>query len=226
MSDEDKKKRQELYAQTRQDLLMRLLSNSEKYDGAILTLSLGALGVSITYIKDIVPANSADHIVCLITSWIFFGAAVIATMISFHTSQWGIRTQLKYAEEYYLNRKDEFLKRRNIFAIATTALNTLSAVLFVIAIGLTIYFVSSNLINSQKKEIFMTERKNIQEGAEIPSMQKAPVTKGAEIPSMQAVEPNGGIPLGQTIPAMQPATDNTSAPGTSGNNSASQKSTE
>ena len=53
MSNEDKK-REELYAQTRQDLLMRLLSNSEKYDGAILTLSLGALGVSIAYIKDVV----------------------------------------------------------------------------------------------------------------------------------------------------------------------------
>ena len=137
---------QDIYARTRQDLLARLLSNSEKYDGAILALSMGALGVSTTYIKDIVPVEEALHITCLVFSWIFFGLAIIFTVISFQTSQKGIQTQLEYAEEYYLNKKDEYLKKKNTGAIWTNRLNIASGIFFVIAIVLTIYFVSVNII--------------------------------------------------------------------------------
>ena len=71
----------------------------------------------------------------------------------------------------------------------------------------------------------MTEEKIDMGGANIPKMQKVPITKGAEIPAMQAVEPNNGIPLGQTIPAMQPVTSATApATSTQGNSEASKQS--
>ena len=37
--DQNQEERKKVYASTRQDLLSRNLSNSEKYDGAVLTLS-------------------------------------------------------------------------------------------------------------------------------------------------------------------------------------------
>ncbi len=43
--------RKKLYARTRDDLPARNLSNSEKYDNAILTLSTGLLGLSPAFIK-------------------------------------------------------------------------------------------------------------------------------------------------------------------------------
>ena len=43
----------------------RNLSNSEKYDNAILTLSTGILAISLAFIKDIVPLNKALYVFLL-----------------------------------------------------------------------------------------------------------------------------------------------------------------
>jgi small-conductance mechanosensitive channel len=145
MSDEDLRHRQEVYAETRRDLLDRQLSNSEKFDNAILTLSTGALAISLAFIKDIVPLKIAQNIWLLRASWWLFGFSIISTLVSFAASQCGISRQLKYAEEYYLNKKDEYLKKRNYPAILTDCLNYSSGILFIAAIIFTIMFVSSNL---------------------------------------------------------------------------------
>lgn len=145
MSDDDQKHRREVYANTRKDLLGRQLSNSEKFDNAILTLSTGALGISLAFIKDIVPLKIAQNLWLLKASWWLFGLSIISTLASFVASQRGISRQLKYAEEYYLNKRDEYLKKRNYPAILTDFLNYSSGTLFIAAILITIFFVISNL---------------------------------------------------------------------------------
>lgn len=145
MSDEERKKREELYAETRKDLLTRQLSNSERFDGAILTLSTAALGLSLAFIKDVVSFEKAQVTEWLIVSWWLFGCAIVSTLLSFIASQLGIRKQLRYAEKYYLNEKIEYLNKRNIPARATDFLNYASAILFVVALVCTIIFVSENL---------------------------------------------------------------------------------
>jgi hypothetical protein len=110
-----------------------------------LTLSTGALGISLAFIKDIVPLKIAQNLWLLKTSWWLFGLSIISTLASFVASQCGISRQLKYAEEYYLNKKDEYLKKRNYPAILTDFLNYSSGTLFIAAIIVTIFFVSSNL---------------------------------------------------------------------------------
>jgi len=137
--------RLDLYANTRKDLLARQLSNSEKFDGAILTLSTTALGVSLAFIKDIVPIHNASCIACLVASWWLFGSAVVSTLLSFVASQFGVRVQLTHAEKYYLEGKDEYLQKRNIPAIATECFNYLSGILFISALVTTIAFVTQNL---------------------------------------------------------------------------------
>jgi len=145
MSDDDQKHRREVYANTRKDLLGRQLSNSEKFDNAILTLSTGALGISLAFIKDIVPLKIAQNLWLLKASWWLFGLSIISTLASFVASQRGISRQLKYAEEYYLNKKDDYLRKRNYPAILTDFLNYSSGILFIAAIIFTIFFVISNL---------------------------------------------------------------------------------
>jgi hypothetical protein len=145
MSDDDQKHRLEVYANTRRDLLERQLSNSEKFDNAILTLSTGALAISLAFIKDIVPPKLAQNLWLLRASWWLFGFSIISTLASFVASQLGISRQLKYAEEYYLNEKEEYLKKGNYPAILTDFLNYSSGILFIAAIIVTIFFVSSNL---------------------------------------------------------------------------------
>lgn len=142
---DDDKERQALYAKTREDLLARNLSNSEKFDAAILTLSMAALGVSLTLIRGGMSLEKAHHGSCLVVSWWCFGLAIISTMLSFFASQSAIKEQLDYAEKYYLQRKLEYLDKTSVFHVLTDSLNCISGILFIAAIMLTIVFVSANL---------------------------------------------------------------------------------
>ncbi|QQG66071.1 hypothetical protein [Desulfobulbus oligotrophicus] len=142
---DDMEERKTIYGNTRQDLLTRNLSNSEKYDNAILTLSTGILAISLAFIKDIVPLNKVSYIYLLITSWISFGLAIVSTLVSFRLSQLAINRQLKYAEKYYLDKEDEYLKKENRLAKYTEYLNYTSGIFFVAGIVTTILFVSINI---------------------------------------------------------------------------------
>lgn len=137
--------REELYNETRRDLLSRQLSNSERFDGAILTLSTAYLGVSTTFLKSVVPVDSAVGLPWLITSWCMFAGAIISTLVSFVTSQAGIDRQLHLAKEYYLDGQDEALTKENKPAKCTLWLNGLSAVVFAMALLTSIIFVTRNL---------------------------------------------------------------------------------
>jgi uncharacterized membrane protein YgcG len=192
---EEDQYRRDVYKSTRDDLLGRQLSNSEKFDNAVLTLSTGALGLSLAFIKDIVPVKMAIYLWVLKTSWCFFGLSIVLTLLSFFVSQFAINKQLEYAEEYYLNKKEEYLKRKNHFAIMTNYINYSSCLLFVAAIVFTVIFVSSNIGGQD-----MTETKNIR------------VTGGATIPSMQQVQNGKTVERGATIPSMQPVTQNQQSP--------------
>lgn len=137
--------RKKLYARTRDDLLARNLSNSEKYDNAILTLSTGLLGLSLAFIKDIVPLAQSRCVFLLIMSWCAFGASIVSTLVSFALSQRGIERQLEYAGKYYLEELEEFLDKKNRPKQWTDFVNYLSGILFIVGIITTILFVSLNI---------------------------------------------------------------------------------
>jgi len=200
----DQEARVQLYTQTREDLLKRMLSNSENFDRAVLTLSSAALGLSVTFIKNIVDLSTAIYVPLLAVSWVMFVSAIIVTLVSFHISQWAIRVQLNHAEEYYIHRKDEFLTKINVPNTINEWSGYLSAVVFILAIICFVLFVSLNLnhkegnMSDQKRE---TNVKKLQEGATVPGLQAVPggvmkVEGGAAVPSMQAgptaPKPRGG----------------------------------
>ena len=144
---DDKNRRKQLYTETRRDLLARQMSNSEKFDGAVLTLSTAALGFTLTFVKGVAKASekNADHIFWndfLVGLWVLFGAAIMATMFSFICSQRAIKRQLTYAEEYYLNDKPEYLKKRNVPAFVTEILNYCAAGCFAVGMLGTVFFVA------------------------------------------------------------------------------------
>jgi len=79
----DFQNRQELYKNTREDLLKRQLSNSERLDNAILTLSTGMLALSFAFIKDIIPIKIAVYPWLIKTSWWLLGLSIVLTLLSF-----------------------------------------------------------------------------------------------------------------------------------------------
>jgi hypothetical protein len=170
-TDNNTQERHDLYKNTRDDLLKRQLSNSERLDGAILTLSTGTLGLSLAFIKDIVPISSAVCLLVLKASWWAFGCSIVLTLLSFVASQLAIKKQLIYAKKYYLDKKDKYLTRTNDLARLTDILNYSSCAVFICAIVFTIVFVSSNIGGEG-----MTAKKSAGSesgrGQAIPTMQK------------------------------------------------------
>ena len=137
--------RQRLLLETRADLLKRQLSNAENYDKAVLTLSTAALGFSVGFLKDFVSIASAKLSCTLYWSWIVLIGAIIATIVSFITSQRGLVKQLAQAEEYYLGSVGGDLPPRPLSARLTDCLNYTSGLLFIVGIVLTTIFAGANI---------------------------------------------------------------------------------
>jgi len=141
-------------------------------------------------------------------------------LVSFAVSQRAINRQLKYAEQYYLKRKEEYFDKPNTPAVLTEFINYISGGLFIVGIIVTVYFVSTNIKggNAMPSET----KKPIFEGAAIPSFQKLSISAernnatqmskraqdAATIPRLQRHE-TATEKKGAPIPAMQPATTTT-----------------
>ncbi len=199
--------RKRLYAETRTDLLKRQLSNAENYDKAILSLATATLGFSLILLKDVVATADAKSLWVLKTSWFLLFMAIIATLCSFMSSQVGISVQLRYAEKYYLQCKEEYLKKKNWPASITNYLNTAAGGFFVAATAATICFFSTNMSgDSPMTKGGMSSRSPLREGAPIPSMQAVPADRegrGAPIPAMQPAPQSQGVTQSQPAPQSQ-----------------------
>lgn len=194
--------RLKLYAETRADLLKRQLSNSENADRAILSVSTAALGFSLAFLKDIVPLSEACFPALPYLSWGLFSLAIIATLVSFFTSQKAIDEQLELAHRYYVERDDSAASIRPKQAKVTDILNKSGAILLAIGLVTTCIFVGINLWKGNT----MSSKKTIIKGASVPYIQLIPQggelqKKGATIPSLQTVptNPQGGAP----VPSLQ-----------------------
>lgn len=142
---EELPERQRLYQETRKDLLARQMQNSINYDKAILSLSTGALALSVAFINKVVQLATAEWRLLLLASWWLFVAALLSTLISFITSQKGIDLQLAYAEKGYMEFQDEYLRKTNHWAKWTVGLTYISGSLFVAAMIAMIVFISMNV---------------------------------------------------------------------------------
>ena len=135
----------ETYRHFCEEINKRMLSNSEAFDKAILSLSSAGLGLSLTFFKFVVPANQAVSIVNLKIGWYLFLGAIISTLVSFVASQQSQRTEIEHAEKYYLEDLEEYSNKNNPAANLTEVLNVLSGFLFIIALINIVTFVTKNI---------------------------------------------------------------------------------
>ncbi len=171
-----------LFYDLKQELFKRELSNSENFDKAILAYSSGGLGLSISFIKDVVPLSTADHLWSLYLSWLLFVLAIITVIVSFICSQCGIKKQLTLAERYYLEDDDKAFKEDNRWIACTEWLNIASGTAFILAVIITAGFVWLNT----ERMVTMKKCEELQNGLPIPSMQqKMPLERGAPVPAIQ-----------------------------------------
>jgi hypothetical protein len=180
--------RQKMYDEFRDELDKRELSNSEGFDKAILSLSSAGLAISLTFIKTIVPINEAIYVGWLYLSWIFFGVAIISTLLSFMFSNQGLKKQLELAEQYYLENQEDAFNKPHWFSKATDISNLLSGVVFIFAFSSVIIFSIANFNNknttSEVYEMSDNKKSLATNGQSIPQMTKVYATDGAPVPKM------------------------------------------
>lgn len=93
MDEERAKERREQLYKAWDEVNNRQLSNSQIFGKSILSLSSAGLGLSLAFIKNIVPQNQVNDVHFLHWSWTAFIIAIAATLFSFFTSQRGLKNQ-------------------------------------------------------------------------------------------------------------------------------------
>jgi hypothetical protein len=75
--------------------------NVEPYDKAILTLSSGALALSLTFIKDLVPPEIAQENWILYLAWVLFVLSLSTNIIGFIYTLRSFVPQRRFVEDVY-----------------------------------------------------------------------------------------------------------------------------
>jgi hypothetical protein len=167
----------------------------QEFDKAILTLSAGALGLSLSFIKDIVPLRQAVSLPLLYWSWYLFGCSVLLTLISFIASQKAFKHAQRTAYRYYILQEHQVFEQKSVPGLMTRYLTYAAGGCFVLALMLTLGFTTKNL-NNASAILQLNQPVN---GGRMPE-QPAPHVGTVQEPLQKGVEPAGLI----RVPAPQP----------------------
>ena len=158
-ADEAEKRRHELYDAYRKDVVASISSSSDDFDKSVLTYASAGLGLSIAFVKDIVPLKSAILPQLLYASWIAFCVAIVFTTVSFLVSMKAHMRSLEHAGKYYLDDLPEYLDKPNPFDAFNTVLVRVAGAAFILAVVLTVIFATINLgqpLNQNPSTITLT----------------------------------------------------------------------
>jgi hypothetical protein len=163
LSDEERKELRKEFFEQRNLFVDLQQKSSQSFDGMIATLSGGALGLSLTFIRQIVPVAMPGTIVFLALAWLFLTLSLLAILLSHFTSQLGMMKACTELEQAYLGSTPQaqqphphFLKRAHarvegrLFDFfghrKTTHFLNIAAIIFCVAgIGLLMWFVVLNM---------------------------------------------------------------------------------
>lgn len=145
----------------------------EQYDKTVLMLSGGALGVSFTFLKDVVSIDKAVSIGYVIIAWGCWGVSCACVLYSFYTSRKAMRKAIQDLENN--------VKSKNNPNTLTNILNFLAGLLFLVGLASMITFAYFN-IGDKRMEIIKLE-----EGQLVPQ-------KPIEAPAQQSDERGMPVP--------------------------------
>lgn len=129
---------------------------ARQFDRAVLTLASAALGLSITFLKDIVPHPIPTTIYWLVSAWVLLTASILSTLTSFQLSQSALRRAREIWDSKYEDQENCLDDDSNRLSGWVIGLNWTSLVLFVAGVLIFVAFVSLNIWDEK-----MVENKNI-----------------------------------------------------------------
>lgn len=115
----------------------------EDYDKALLTLSSGALALSIAFVKDFVGDGILTALWLLTIAWAAWSFSIVITLVSFRLSQGALTTAIDAVDA------SEDQSRREVTKLAgqVEKANLASGILFVVGVVLLVVFATLNISN-------------------------------------------------------------------------------
>jgi hypothetical protein len=161
--------------------------SQEDFDKAVLTLSGGALGISFTFLKDIVGANPISEPAFLIWAWRLWAGSILCVLFSYFLSHLSLRKAIAQVDGDTIYSQ----KPGGVWATWTACLNISGAVLFVLGVFTLTYFASINVINKGA----MNDRQKATTPATTASCPaaEAPASAASIANTRQEGRTNGGI---------------------------------
>lgn len=195
---EDTLRRQKQFDDYWTEQQTRERANSDKYDNTILAYSTGALGLSITFIKDLVPLATAHHLWAIKVSWLLFAVSLLLMLASFPIAAESNRQSIEFAHAYFIKGDETCFNKQGWAAKILGWINPLAGVAFFAAAMFTVVFVWANI--HEKEQVIMSEKQTP------PTTKPSLLREGVGSASMQQVH------KGTQSAAMAPAPAPTPAP--------------
>jgi hypothetical protein len=144
-SGELKEERKRLYEQQIEVARDNQNKMSDEFDKNLLALSSGALGVSLAFIKDIVPLKDAGFRCALYLSWVSFTLCILVTLMSFRFSMHANAVYMEYLYKYYIEDRSEYFNKQSPWSIANSVCAILGSIFFLAGLTATLIFAIANL---------------------------------------------------------------------------------
>ena len=132
-----------------------LLSGAQQHDKAVLTLAAGALGLSISFVRNIAPNPSDGTLWMLAVSWLLFLLAITSTLASFQTSIHAFRRHDKILDLIHGGKDKAEGPAKNSWITATLVLNLVSPACFIFG---AMFLATFSYTNLGKQEILMSSQ--------------------------------------------------------------------
>lgn len=124
---EFRREKYKVYLEERKSLITGEIEGYKSLDKAILTLSAGSFGITISIFKDILWSLKDPAFYMLISAWTAFLVSIMSTLISLVLSQYAFGRQKDILEEWYVNSTNG----KNIYNSLVRVLNLISVVIFI-----------------------------------------------------------------------------------------------
>ncbi len=125
----------------RQHLVLAEQKAQEDFDKTVFALSGGALGVSFTFVTDIVGSDAILEPGLMVSAWISWGMSLLSVLSSYYFSHLALRKAIKQVDMGRIISEHP----GGFFDKATAVLNAVGALLFVLGLAHIIRFINMNL---------------------------------------------------------------------------------
>jgi hypothetical protein len=130
----------------RRSLVDTYYQASRDYDRAVLTLSAGALGISIAFVRDLAPDPLPLTKGWLGNAWVFLGISLLSTLTSLLTGQYALRRTIAQVDTMIREKRMEPTERPGgCLGATTSALNVCSTLALVVGIFFLALFALANI---------------------------------------------------------------------------------